>query len=214
MNFQCWQALSPVKSNVTLGEGERNIQIIFQFLIFSSQSCLSELLLQPLTALTINLSYRLFHKPPLTPEDVHKRAHAGGKQMCAHAVLLLTPAGEGATRPQQQVFAGMWRHVSTASVSHLKPPAAEKPGRLLANVDGPIHYFKHRAALPVMTHWSFGKPADNLLLSGGRRVSNMNAPAQIYCPEMLTLFKANSHPVVGVFFVRNKYWLCAGGSTQ
>lgn len=40
VNFRCRQPLRPVKSDVTPGEGERNIQIIFQIFF---QRCLSEL---------------------------------------------------------------------------------------------------------------------------------------------------------------------------
>lgn len=55
-----------------------------------------ELLLSPLTALTINfLSYRLFHKPLLTPEDVHEHINMAGNRRARTPCFF--PPREGGT---------------------------------------------------------------------------------------------------------------------
>lgn len=73
VNFQCRQPLRPVKSKVTPGEAERNIQIIFQ--ICFPEEDRSERLL---TALTINLCHPDYiFKAPLTPPP-----HANRVQTC------------------------------------------------------------------------------------------------------------------------------------
>lgn len=65
-NFQCRQPLRPVKSKVTPGEAERNIQIIFQ--ICFPEPDRWERRRSSLTALTINLCHPDYiFKPPLTP---------------------------------------------------------------------------------------------------------------------------------------------------
>ena len=96
VNFWCRQPLRPVKSNVTPGEGERNIQIIFQIFF---QRCLSELLLSSLTALTINLCLTDYSSNQCWPQGTCTSTQTQPGNWCARISVSTCQGGRDTSPP-------------------------------------------------------------------------------------------------------------------